>query len=324
MRPAVVEADFPLVAVGVPLAGRAHVLVFVVDEAGGPAGFVGHERGHHRRNRGLRFLAAECRRPSACRCRRPGAGATPSISATTTWISVGVLRRRMDDDLPLLAGVGDRGLRLEIKLLLAETVEHAAQPVRGRLRSPSPASPRAMRRAGPMKRPSSIARSIDRIGSVGRRVDLDRFLGGAERFARFGGDHDDRLADVQQFAVGQHRLVFEHRAEVLFAGNVGRGVQADDAGNSCERRPNRSRRFVPLASGLPTKPTSSSSDRGGRSSRYGAVPVTWPTAESCGMVLPTLVMVQAIIRRRAPVRDRTSPARCGSVGSGTRRCRGRR
>ena len=45
-----------------------------------------------------------------------------------------VLRRRVNDHLALLAGIGDRGLRFEIELLLAQVVEHALEPMRGRLR----------------------------------------------------------------------------------------------------------------------------------------------------------------------------------------------
>ena len=56
---------------------------------------------------------------------------TPSISATTDWISVGILRGGVDDHLAVLAGIGDRGLRLEIELLLAAAVERAAEAVGG-------------------------------------------------------------------------------------------------------------------------------------------------------------------------------------------------
>ena len=55
----VVEADFPAAVVFMPLAGHAHVVIFAVDDAGRAARFAGDERGHHRWNRGLRFLAAE-------------------------------------------------------------------------------------------------------------------------------------------------------------------------------------------------------------------------------------------------------------------------
>src|SRR4051794_40759154 len=45
---------------------------------------------------------------------------------------------------------------------------------------------------------------------------------------------------------------------------------------------------VPQAMGLGTNPTTNSPTMPGMSSMYSAWPVTWPTAESCGMGLPTL------------------------------------
>ena len=107
----------------------AHVVVFVVDDARRPAGFVGHERGHHRRDRGLRFLAAE-------RAAHPLADAHDLVLADAEHLghdglNLGrVLRRRVDDHLALLAGIGDRRLRFEIELLLPAAGEHAAEPVR--------------------------------------------------------------------------------------------------------------------------------------------------------------------------------------------------
>src|SRR5262249_8322790 len=49
----------------------------------------------------------------------------------------------------------------------------------------------------------------------------------------------------------------------------------------------------PLATLLPKNPTISASAGNVKSSRNGAVPVTWPTAESCSIGLPTFV-IQAL------------------------------
>ena len=102
----VVEADFPLGAVGVPLAGGAHVVVFVVDDAGGAAGFLGDERGHHRGNAACVSLPPKPP-PMRLQMQTTWWKCRPSASATTSWISVGFCVERVDDHLALLAGVGD-------------------------------------------------------------------------------------------------------------------------------------------------------------------------------------------------------------------------
>ena len=132
MRPVVVEAHFPLGAVSVPLAGGAHVVVFVVNHPRGPAGFQGHQCRHHRGNSALRFLAAEA-------APHPLADANDLVHVQAQRLGHDVLRfgrilrRGMDDDLSFLARIGERRLRFEIKLLLAQIVEHAGEPMRGRL-----------------------------------------------------------------------------------------------------------------------------------------------------------------------------------------------
>ncbi len=102
----------------------------------------------------------------------------------------------MDDHLPLLAGVSDRGLRFEIELLLAKAVEYAAEPMACRLdRFGRVAAGDA---AGRADKAAELDRPLDREDRLGRRrVDLYRSPGRGERIARFGGDHHDRLANVQ-------------------------------------------------------------------------------------------------------------------------------
>ena len=107
-----------------PLAGDAHVVVFVVDDSCRPAGFVRDECSQHRGNRGLRFLAAE-------RAAHPLANAHDLVVSHAQHLGHhglnlgGVLRRRMHDHLPLLARIGDGRLRFQIELLLPAAREHA-------------------------------------------------------------------------------------------------------------------------------------------------------------------------------------------------------
>ncbi len=56
----------------------------------------------------------------------------------------------MNDDLALLTGVGDRGLRFEIELFLPAAREFAAQTMGDAAASCSSISPRAIFRSGPM------------------------------------------------------------------------------------------------------------------------------------------------------------------------------
>ena len=77
-----------------------------------------------------------------------------------------VLRRGVNDDLTLLAGIGDRRLRFEVKLFLAEVVEYAREAMRRRF-----------------QRGSRIA-----AGNVSRRADETLQLDGAlDRQDRLGG-----------------------------------------------------------------------------------------------------------------------------------------
>src|SRR5882762_1426522 len=55
------------------------------------------------------------------------------------------------------------------------------------------------------------------------------------------------------------------------------------------------RRTRPLATGLPTKSTSTSPKAGGMSSMNCDSPVTCATAESCGMFLPTTPITDTVL-----------------------------
>ena len=144
-----------------------------------------------------------------------------------------ILRRRVDDHLALLAGIGDRGLRFEIKLLLAAAVEHAAQPVRRRCESP-----RRRRRGRCAARADEAARSsIDsldrenRLGCASRRSCIGlRGRSNAPRAIRPRSTTTGwpTYSTSPSASTGSS---LNDGAEHVVARNVGGRVDADDAGN---------------------------------------------------------------------------------------------
>ncbi len=83
------EADPVAGQVRMPLAGHPHVEVSRIDDPRRPAGLVGDQGRQQGGMGGLRFLAAETARPSACRCRRPCSGAARDSGRRRAWISLG-------------------------------------------------------------------------------------------------------------------------------------------------------------------------------------------------------------------------------------------
>src|SRR5439155_13692879 len=59
--------------------------------------------------------------------------------------------------------------------------------------------------------------------------DFHQFLRGAQGLARFGGDEDDRLADVLRDLLDQDLLVLDHRADVVVTRDIGVREDRGDA-----------------------------------------------------------------------------------------------
>ena len=72
-----------------------------------------------------------------------------------------------------------------------------------------------------------------------RRARLDHGLaepGGAAGGAGAGrGDEEERLARIEDLAVGEQPVVMDDRADIVLAGNVGGGEDGDDAGRGPHR-----------------------------------------------------------------------------------------
>ena len=87
--------------------------------------------------------------------------------------------------------------------------------------------------------------SISRAGGLGvgdrdqRRARLDHGLaepGGAAGGAGAGrGDEEERLAGIEDLAVGEQPVVMDDRADIVLAGNVGGGEDGDHAGRGPHR-----------------------------------------------------------------------------------------
>ena len=72
-----------------------------------------------------------------------------------------------------------------------------------------------------------------------RRARLDHGLaepGGAAGGAGAGrGDEEERLAGIEDLAVGEQPVVMDDRADIVLAGDVGGGEDGDDAGRGADR-----------------------------------------------------------------------------------------
>ncbi len=194
----------------------------------GPAGDARGERGHRRPGAGLALLAAEAAAHAARLDGDEGVG--HAENARDDVLRLGrVLARGVHRHLVAFAGNGERGLALEIEMLLAADRELALEPVRG-------GGDRGLRVAAAEGVVVLHARAgLQRVGDGDRRrprLDLDPAepRGAARLVAGAGDDGEQRLAVEHDLALGEQRLVGEHRRDVVLAGNVGRGDHRDDAG----------------------------------------------------------------------------------------------
>ena len=94
--PSRIEADRPVDAEIVALAGHHHVVVAVEPELARPAGGVRRERGEHGPLRRLAFLAAEAAAHAPHLARSHRRRRRPSTRATMCWTSVGCWVERID------------------------------------------------------------------------------------------------------------------------------------------------------------------------------------------------------------------------------------
>ena len=227
----VVEADLVLVVEAVAPAGDHEVVVAVEPQLDGPVQLPRRDRRDAREEGRLRLLAAEA------------AAHAPALDLDVMRLQAEALRdqvlhlarvlsRAVDKHAAVLArhGVGD--LAFEIELLLAADIERVGDPVRRGVDRGARVA------AGEMHRWQHIASGRVRLH---RREDWRERLDGqrrlrlrgcaSSRIARFGDHREDRLAEVLDEAVGEDRVVVDHRAAIVRAGDVGGNQHRDDAGH---------------------------------------------------------------------------------------------
>ena len=126
----VVVADAPVGAKIVTLAGELEIVVAVEADLARRAGHARAERRDRRPGAGLALLAAEA---AAHAPRLHGdEGVRQAEHARDDVLDLGrILRRAMHGHLARFAGDGERGLPLEIEMLLAADAEDALEPMRG-------------------------------------------------------------------------------------------------------------------------------------------------------------------------------------------------
>ena len=144
----------------------------------------------------------------------------------------GVLRRRLDEHLPVLVDAGERGVGLQVEVLLAGELELALEDVRaggpGRLRVAT-----AQRGTGALE-----ALRRDRLGDRDQRrqrlvVDLDGRGAEPGRLQRLAEHPAHRVPRVHHLAREQRLVVLD--PGVVHPGNVVGGEHADHAGHRQRR-----------------------------------------------------------------------------------------
>ena len=139
-----------------------------------------------------------------------------------------VLRARLDEDLPVLVDQGQRGLRLQVEVLLAADLELTAEPVDG------PFQPSGDVAAADRSLVALIAAGLDGVvhgDQRGQRLVVGLDLGGALPGRLQGlAEHPAHPVVVVHDLAGEQRLVV-FLAGVVEAGHVVRGQHPHHAGH---------------------------------------------------------------------------------------------
>ncbi len=145
----------------------------------------------------------------------------------------GVLVRRDDADILVLARPGDGGLTLEVEMILAAEGYGTREPVRGRVnRRPriAPGHPVGILHVGFRRHGLGDGQDWCLVLIVDERA----LRGGARLGQGLGRDDEHCLARIMDLAARglrdrQHRLVMDHRACIVPARNVGGREHRDHA-----------------------------------------------------------------------------------------------
>ena len=143
----------------------------------------------------------------------------------------GVLGRAMNQQRLVLLWQGVADLAFQVELLLPADGPFAAQPVRGgRQRGRRIAAAQVHRRQHVLLSGVGGQRGQDRRQHFNRQCLPGQRRRATRQLALGCDDGEHRLPQIAQLALGQDRVVVQQRAAVVFAGEVGGGVDGDDAG----------------------------------------------------------------------------------------------
>ena len=211
-----------------PLAGHREVLAALQDQPYGPAREPRAEGAHRGPGRGLVLLAAErAAEPSHVDLHRMHGH--PEHARHVLLHPRGRLRRRVHEHRAVLDRLGERALGLEVEVLLRARVGPTAHDVRaarpGRIDV-------AQREGARGHEQVASRRGLARVEDGRARLDLerDRAAGPPGGASAVGQHHGHRLPHVVHRALGQQGLVGQDAADLVLAGNVGRGEHAHHAG----------------------------------------------------------------------------------------------
>ena len=214
------------------LAGLRHVLITVEPDLHRSLGDRRTERRQRGEVRALGLLAAEAAAHSRGLHDDPVAHDSENLGGLRLHLGR-VLRRRVHEERAVLAGDDQRGVGLEIEVILRAAFEFALDDQRRTSqRSVDITSSYAVgfrqKRVGG-ERASDVVDRLERLV-----LDFDRCCGGAACGVAVGDDERHTLADREHFFFGEQRLVVSHRGDVVRPRNVVCGEDRVHAGNlSC-------------------------------------------------------------------------------------------
>ena len=142
--PSVIETDFELREKWMPMAGERHVLVAIETHAHRPSRVMCRQRGERGGRGGLRFLAAET--AAHARHLHDDFVRGQMQNMRDDLLHFGrMLRGGSHEDRAILAALGPRRLRFQIKMFLSAKFKFAFDESAAPLPKFSPASPRRMK-----------------------------------------------------------------------------------------------------------------------------------------------------------------------------------
>jgi len=212
----------------VALAGEGEIVVAIEPDLARPSGDLRAERGDGGPLRGLALLAAEPAPHAAHLAGDIGIGQGEHPGDHMLDFR-GMLGGGGDVDIAFLARHRERGLPLQVEMLLPADAQRSGQPVRAlRDRGSGIAAPETViGEHGLVARLGILDRDRRALG-----IDLDMRLARRAPGGVAGRRHDgeERLAVEIDLALGEHRIIAHGRGDVVGAGYVGGGEHHDDTG----------------------------------------------------------------------------------------------